>query len=97
MRDINRIDDYCVQLAQMWKRLPDWRFTQLLANYARENGGISFYMEDEDFFRSLAEYVDQNVPPVWSRSHYDDLFAHMSKKDREYCERKLKELKGEIE
>ena len=22
MRDINRIDDYCVQLAEMWKRLP---------------------------------------------------------------------------
>lgn len=97
MRDINRIDKYCVQLAQMWKRLPDWRFTQLLTNYARENGGISFYMEDEDFFPSLAEYVDQNAPPIWSRSYYDDLFSHMSKKDREYCERKLKELKGDTE
>jgi hypothetical protein len=52
-------------------------------------------MEDEDFFRSLAEYVDQNAPRA--RSYYDNLFAHKSKKDREYYERKLKELKGEIE
>lgn len=77
MRDINRIDDYCAQLAEMWKRLPDWRFTQLLTNYARENGGISFYMEDEDFFRSLAEYIDQNAPPTDIQICYDEILRKM--------------------
>ena len=77
MRDINRIDKYCAQLAEMWKRLPDWRFTQLLANYARENGGISFYMEDEDFFPSLAEYVGQNAPPTDAQICYDEILRKM--------------------
>lgn len=91
MRDINRIDDYCVQLAQMWKRLSDWRFTQLLANYARENGGISFYMEDEDFFPSLAEYVDReaSLAECDTQRYYDKIIEQMSEKDKEYCRRKL--------
>lgn len=79
MRDINRIDKYCAQLAEMWKRLSDWRFAQLLANYAREsdNGGISFYMEDEDFFSSLAEYVDRNAPPTDAQIYYDEMLRKM--------------------
>jgi len=87
MRDINRIDKYCAQLAEMWKRLPDWRFTQLLANYARENGGISFYMEDEDFFPKLADYVDRNAPPQIKEEEEDDY-----KKYYETILRKMREI-----
>lgn len=26
MRDINRIDKFCNELAKYWKQVPDWRF-----------------------------------------------------------------------
>lgn len=59
MRDINRIDSFCKELATMWKRVPDWRFGQLMSNflgdvYCMTNKDV-FYIEDDE----LLEYVEE--------------------------------------
>ena len=61
MRDINRIDSFCAQLAEKWKKLPDWRFAQLLSNFSSEEP-IFFYDEDEQFFKKLFDYIDRTAP-----------------------------------
>ena len=36
MRDPNRIDKFCNELAAIWKsNAPDWRFGQLMSNFQR--------------------------------------------------------------
>lgn len=54
MRDPDRIDEFCNQLAKTWHRFPDWRFGQLIANifYISENPSF-FYMEDDRAFEFL--------------------------------------------
>ena len=36
MRDINRIEPFCKELAQLWKKYPDLRFGQIMSNIARD-------------------------------------------------------------
>ena len=62
MRDPNRIDSFCGELAQIWHRFPDWRFGQLMSNLLGEfvsetHKDIFFPEEDEllDYFRKYAE------------------------------------------
>ena len=60
MRDPNRIDKYCKQLAEVWKELPDWRLGQLMVNFIDCKGGpLAFYMEDEDFMIMLEKFVKE--------------------------------------
>lgn len=48
MRDINRIDKFCNDLAKYWKKVPDWRFGQLILNiFGTCQGDPWFYEEDE--------------------------------------------------
>lgn len=32
MRDPARIDKFCDELKQVWRKFPDWRFGQLMSN-----------------------------------------------------------------
>lgn len=36
MRDLKRIDKFCDLLKEIWKRVPDWRFGQLISNLGRQ-------------------------------------------------------------
>ena len=61
MRDPKRIDEFCDLLKELWKRVPDWRFGQLISNLGRQfrsdfewTPGALFYMEDEAFMDELA-------------------------------------------
>ena len=61
MRDINRIDGYCERLAEMWKKVPDWRFGQLMCNLLGEvytKIGDPFFPEDEKMFTAMEEYFN---------------------------------------
>ena len=55
MRDPERIDKYCAELAEIWHKVPDWRFGQLMINvlsqYMSEYERDAFYVEDEKFFK----------------------------------------------
>ena len=52
MRDINRIEPFCKELAQLWKKYPDLRFGQIMSNIARdmqiEYRRDMFFMEDDE-------------------------------------------------
>ena len=58
MRNINRIDKFCNELAEVWKKVPDWRFGQLMSNVLgqmqSEGKDIFFPEEDEmiEYFRN---------------------------------------------
>lgn len=55
MRDPARIDRFCQRLAELWKKVPDWRFGQLISNVLGAFGKDPFYIEDDkllEFFES---------------------------------------------
>lgn len=61
MRDPNRIDKFCRDLAQVWHKFPDWRFGQLMSNmlgdYVAQTGNDIFFPEESElmaFFRRYA-------------------------------------------
>ena len=56
MRKADRIDSFCVELAEMWKKVPDWRFMQLINNFQRFLGQDGFYIEDDELLEKLREY-----------------------------------------
>ena len=60
MRDPKRIDGFCDLLKKIWKRVPDWRFGQLISNLGRQlewTPGGFFYAEDEEFMNELARIL----------------------------------------
>ena len=57
MRNINRIDAICKQLAQLWKELPDWRLSQLMSNILVSKD--CFYMEDDEFIEYIKKYIEK--------------------------------------
>lgn len=63
MRDPNRIDKFCAELAQFWHKVPDWRFGQLMTNimsqYISDYGRDAFYVEDEEFFKWIGTLFDE--------------------------------------
>lgn len=60
MRDIHRIEVFCNDLKRVWRKLPDWRFMQLMSNffaYSFEKGLDPFFMEEDKAISRLDEYV----------------------------------------
>ena len=60
MRDPKRIDEFCDLLKEIWKRVLDWRFGQLISNLGRQlerTPGGFFYAEDEEFMNELARIL----------------------------------------
>lgn len=57
MRDKNRIDAFCLRLAEAWKNVPDWRFGQLVCNLQRANGNDMFYVEDDKAIELIESYL----------------------------------------
>lgn len=50
MRDPERIDEICQSLAEIWKMVPDWRFTQILSNLnivGDRTDSLNFFQEDD--------------------------------------------------
>ena len=66
MRDPNRIDEFCKELKEMWHKVPDWRFGQLMSNtlgavYQKTNND-PFYIEDDKMLQILKEVFKEWVP-----------------------------------
>lgn len=54
MRDFNRIDKVLKELEIYWKQNPDLRLTQLVLNFAPDNGkGSPYYYEDNNLLKDL--------------------------------------------
>lgn len=59
MRDINRIEPFCEQLAEQWKRVPDMRFGQFMSNILGVIGRDPFYIEDNSMLNEIKDIVDE--------------------------------------
>ena len=66
MRDPNRIDEFCDELKDVWKKVPDWRFMQLMSNffsyYYSKNRRDPFFIEEKEAMEALKEYINENNP-----------------------------------
>ena len=59
MRDIDRIPKIMALLEEGWKKVPDWRFGQLIENLKRYIGVQDlFYMEDDQLEKVIKDYFD---------------------------------------
>ena len=56
MRDKNRIYEFCNELAEIWSKVPDWRFGQLVINVL---GPYPFYMEDDRAMKCFRIFLDE--------------------------------------
>jgi hypothetical protein len=63
MRDPNRIDNFCNELAKYWHKVPDWRFGQFISNvlgaYVYETNRDIFFPEDDQFLDYFAKYFKE--------------------------------------
>ena len=59
MRDPNRIDYFLKRLGECWKKVPDWRFGQLIENLKRYIGVDDlFYIEDDKMIEKIIDFFD---------------------------------------
>lgn len=60
MRDPNRIDEFCNELARLWHKVPDWRLGQLMDNvlgsYVGDTGRDIFFVEDDEMLDYFKKY-----------------------------------------
>jgi hypothetical protein len=57
MRDPQRIARIATLLEEVWRKVPDWRLTQLVINATdtKHDCGPVFYLEDDEFERRLQD------------------------------------------
>ena len=64
MRDPKRIDKFCWRLAEAWKKVPDWRFGQLMSNilgeYYTQTRIDPFFVEDDEFIEFIEKLMGVN-------------------------------------
>lgn len=64
MRDPKRIDKFCWRLAEAWKKVPDWRFGQLMSNilgeYYSQTRVDPFFVEDDEFIEFIEKLMGVN-------------------------------------
>lgn len=57
MRDIERIDKFCNQLAEIWKtNCPDWRFGQLIMNVFSSFDIDPFFPEEDQMIQKFEKF-----------------------------------------
>lgn len=61
MRDINRIDPFLKKLGEYWKKVPDWRFGQLMVNFLGQLDRDPFFPEEDEMLEKLDEYFKDKV------------------------------------
>ena len=65
MRDPARIEKFCRVLAETWRRVPDWRFGQLISNmlgdFVAKTGKDIFFPEDEEMLAFVRDYAKEET------------------------------------
>ena len=59
MRNPDRIDKFCNELAEIWKKVPDWRFGQLISNVLgkmQSEGRDPFFPEENEMIEYFRNY-----------------------------------------
>ena len=60
MRDPKRIDKFCWRLAEAWKKVPDWRFGQLMVNCLGSMDTDPFFPEDDEMIQYIEKFTGVN-------------------------------------
>lgn len=64
-RDPDRIEPFLEELAQIWHKVPDWRFGQLMLNFQgwlnANKRGDGFYIEDGEYIELFKKFMDENT------------------------------------
>lgn len=61
MRNPDRIDKFCNELAQIWKsNTPDWRFGQLICNVFGTLNEDPFFPEEDKMIKIFKDYFSKN-------------------------------------
>lgn len=66
MRNVERIDPFLQKLGSYWKKVPDWRFGQLMSNVCAWLGDPFFY-EDDEFLNKFEEYFSESKKNISKR------------------------------
>lgn len=59
MRDINRIRPFLDKVEELWRLVPDQRFTQLIMNFLPIDNPASFYLEEEDVEHIIDQVINK--------------------------------------
>ena len=64
MRDVNRIEPFCNEFAELWKNYPYLRFGQIMCNIEKycqiTLGKDMFYMEDDELMEVIRHQLRNN-------------------------------------
>lgn len=64
MRNPDRIDEFCAELAKLWKEnCPDWRFGQLMVNVLGSLPRDPFFPEEDEMLEYFKKYFKKEVDP----------------------------------
>lgn len=58
MRDIKRIDPFLKEIGDIWKRVPDWRFGQLMSNVLNTSKIDPFFLEEKDCLQLFKDFFN---------------------------------------
>jgi hypothetical protein len=56
MRSPERIDKFCNELAEVWKKVPDWRFGQLMVNVLNSLPRDPFFYEEDEMIKEFKDF-----------------------------------------
>lgn len=60
MRDINRIDNFLKKIMVYWKKVPDWRFGQLILNVLGTSKIDPFFLEEDEMLSLFEKFFNTN-------------------------------------
>jgi hypothetical protein len=58
MRDPNRIKPFLETLEKAWKKVPDWRFGQLMVNFLGSLDKDPFFPEDNEMQQKIIDFFN---------------------------------------
>ena len=56
MRNPDRIDQFLERLGKVWKKVPDWRFGQLMVNVLNSMPKDPFFPEDDEMIKYFEDF-----------------------------------------
>ena len=73
LRDPERISLILALLHKGWKKVPDWRFGQLIENFKRYIGKDDlFYLEDDDLIHKFISYFNIDEKEIKNMTQFED-------------------------
>ena len=59
MRNPDRIEPFLNRLGKVWKKVPDWRFGQLMVNVLGSLDRDPFFPEDDEMIKHFENYFKE--------------------------------------